>query len=104
GEGSHGSILNGNYAPNRLSSAWKPTGRLNDSIGAFVAGNALKLMLQRKLPVTNGKVIGLGLTFKEDCPNVYNTKVGDIVRGLEDYGIAVNVYDPWIDIEEARHE
>lgn len=69
-----------------------------------MAGNALKLMLQRKLPVTNGKVIGLGLTFKEDCPNVYNTKVGDIVRGLEDYGIAVNVYDPWIDIEEARHE
>ncbi len=78
--------------------------RINDSIGAFVAGKAVKMMLQRKLPVANGKVIVLGLTFKEDCPDVRNTKVVDIVRGLEDYGIAVDIYDPWIDIEEARHE
>ncbi|MFP3543557.1 nucleotide sugar dehydrogenase [Rhizobium sp. SIMBA_035] len=78
--------------------------RINDSIGAFVAGKAVKLMLQRKLPVTNGKVLILGLTFKEDCPDVRNTKVVDIVRGLEDYDIAVDVFDPWININEARHE
>jgi UDP-N-acetyl-D-galactosamine dehydrogenase len=78
--------------------------RINDSIGAFVAGEAVKLMLQRKLPVSDGKVLVLGLTFKEDCPDVRNTKVVDIVRNLEDFGIAVDVFDPWISLEEARNE
>lgn len=78
--------------------------RINDSIGAFVAGEAVKLMLQRKLPVSDGKVLVLGLTFKEDCPDVRNTKVVDIVSGLEDFGIAVDVFDPWISLEEARNE
>lgn len=78
--------------------------RINDSIGAFVADNTVKLMLQRKLPVTDGKVLVLGLTFKEDCPDIRNTKVVDIIRSLHDYNIAVDVYDPWINREEAGHE
>ena len=78
--------------------------RINDSIGAFVAEKTVKLMLQRKLPVQDGRVLVLGLTFKEDCPDVRNTKVVDIVSALTDYNIAVDVYDPWIDLAEARSE
>ncbi len=78
--------------------------RINDSIGSYVADKAVKLMLQRKLSVNNGKVLILGLTFKENCPDVRNTKVVDIVGTLQDYGIVVDVYDPWIDLGEAMRE
>ncbi|MGG6897403.1 nucleotide sugar dehydrogenase [Rhizobium sp. BR 315] len=78
--------------------------RINDSIGSFIADKAVKLMLQRKLPVINAKVLVMGLTFKEDCPDVRNTKVVDIVRALQDYNITVEVYDPWINLDEAKYE
>lgn len=78
--------------------------RINDSMSRHVADETVKLMLRRGKPVLGGKVLVLGLTFKENCPDVRNTKVVDIVRTLEQYNTSVDVYDPWIDIAEARHE
>lgn len=78
--------------------------RINDSIGAFIAGQTIKLMMQRKLSVLDGRVLVMGLTFKEDCPDVRNTKVVDIVNALAEYNIGVDVYDPWVNREEARSE
>lgn len=78
--------------------------RINDSIGGYVADKAVKLMLQRSLPVINSRVLVLGLTFKEDCPDLRNTKVVDIIHALQDYNVAVDVYDPWINVSEAEKE
>ncbi|MGQ3076578.1 MULTISPECIES: nucleotide sugar dehydrogenase [Rhizobium/Agrobacterium group] len=78
--------------------------RINDSIGAFIAGQTIKLMMQRKLSVLDGRVLVMGLTFKEDCPDVRNTKVVDIVNALAEYSIRVDVYDPWVNRGEARSE
>jgi UDP-N-acetyl-D-glucosamine/UDP-N-acetyl-D-galactosamine dehydrogenase len=78
--------------------------RLNDAMGPYVAGQIVKTMLKRGLTVKGARVLVLGLTFKENCPDLRNTKVVDVVRELEDYGIAVDVYDPWIDPAEAQHE
>jgi UDP-N-acetyl-D-glucosamine/UDP-N-acetyl-D-galactosamine dehydrogenase len=78
--------------------------RLNDAMGPYVAGQIVKAMLKRGLTVKGARVLVLGLTFKENCPDLRNTKVVDVVRELEDYGIAVDVYDPWIDAAEAQHE
>jgi UDP-N-acetyl-D-galactosamine dehydrogenase len=78
--------------------------RINDSMAAHVADETVKLMLRKGLPVLNSKVLVLGLTFKENCPDVRNTKVTDIVKALLDYNTVVDVYDPWIDAQEAEHE
>jgi UDP-N-acetyl-D-glucosamine/UDP-N-acetyl-D-galactosamine dehydrogenase len=78
--------------------------RLNDAMGPYVAGQIVKAMLKRGLTVKGARVLVMGLTFKENCPDLRNTKVVDVVRELEDYGIAVDVYDPWIDAAEAQHE
>jgi UDP-N-acetyl-D-glucosamine/UDP-N-acetyl-D-galactosamine dehydrogenase len=78
--------------------------RLNDGMGPYVAGQIVKAMLKRGLTVKGARVLVMGLTFKENCPDLRNTKVVDVVRELEDYGIAVDVYDPWIDAAEAQHE
>jgi UDP-N-acetyl-D-galactosamine dehydrogenase len=78
--------------------------RINDSMAAHVADEAVKLMLRKGLPVLGSKVLVLGLTFKENCPDVRNTKVVDIVKTLLDYSLQVDVYDPWIDVQEAEHE
>jgi UDP-N-acetyl-D-galactosamine dehydrogenase len=64
----------------------------------------VKLMLRKNLPVLGSKVLVLGLTFKENCPDVRNTKVVDIVRTLKGYNTQVDVYDPWIDVSDAEHE
>ncbi len=61
-------------------------------------------MLRKNLPVLGSKVLVLGLTFKENCPDVRNTKVVDIVKALRGYNTQVDVYDPWIDVPEAQHE
>jgi UDP-N-acetyl-D-galactosamine dehydrogenase len=61
-------------------------------------------MLRKGLPVLGSKVLVLGLTFKENCPDVRNTKVVDIVKTLVDYNLQVDVYDPWIDVQEAENE
>ncbi|PND37783.1 Vi polysaccharide biosynthesis UDP-N-acetylglucosamine C-6 dehydrogenase TviB [Paucibacter aquatile] len=78
--------------------------RINDSMARHVADETVKLMLRKNKPVLGGKVLVLGLTFKENCPDVRNTKVVDIVRALQQYNTGVDIYDPWIDLAEAEHE
>jgi UDP-N-acetyl-D-galactosamine dehydrogenase len=78
--------------------------RINDSMAAHVADETIKLMLRKGKPVLGSKVLVLGLTFKENCPDVRNTKVVDIVNTLKSYNTIVDVYDPWIDVQEAEHE
>jgi UDP-N-acetyl-D-galactosamine dehydrogenase len=78
--------------------------RINDRMASHVADETVKLMLRKNLPVLGSKVLVLGLTFKENCPDVRNTKVVDIVKALQGYNTQVDVYDPWIDVAEAKHE
>lgn len=78
--------------------------RINDNMAKHVADETVKLMLRKGLPVLGSKVLVLGLTFKENCPDVRNTKVVDIVRTLATYNTEVDVYDPWISVDEAKHE
>lgn len=76
--------------------------RLNDGMGAYVASEMVKLMAKRGLPINGGSVLLLGLTFKENTPDLRNTRVIDIVKELEEYGVNVAVHDPWADPAEAR--
>lgn len=78
--------------------------RLNDSMGAYVVSQMVKAMVKRRIHVEGARVLVMGLTFKENCPDIRNTKVIDIVRELVEYNIAVDIYDPWVDINEAEHE
>lgn len=78
--------------------------RINDSMARHVADETVKLMLRKNIPVLGGNVLVLGLTFKENCPDVRNTKVVDIVKALGHYNVRVDIYDPWINVQEARHE
>ena len=78
--------------------------RINDNMGRFVADQTVKLMLRKGIPVLGSKVLVLGLAFKENCPDVRNSKVVDIVRTLEGYNSQVDVYDPWISVKEAEQE
>ena len=78
--------------------------RLNDGMGAYVAGQLVKAMIRRRIQVEGARVLIMGLTFKENCPDLRNTRVVDVVRELQDYGVQVDVHDPWADAEEARAE
>src|SRR5690606_6155234 len=78
--------------------------RLNDSMGAYVASAVVKLMICKNINPVGAKVLVLGLAFKENCPDVRNTKVADVVRELESYRCRVSVWDPWVDPDEAEHE
>ena len=78
--------------------------RINDGMGAYVVQRVVKLMNQRRIAVMDAKILVLGLTFKENCPDLRNTRVVDIVREFSDYNARVDVYDPWVDPQEARHE
>jgi UDP-N-acetyl-D-galactosamine dehydrogenase len=78
--------------------------RLNDNMALYVAGEILKLMTNRRIHVKGARILVLGLTFKENCPDLRNSKVIDIITELKKYGADVDVYDPWIDAKEARHE
>ncbi|MDO5655247.1 MAG: nucleotide sugar dehydrogenase [Flavobacteriaceae bacterium] len=78
--------------------------RLNDSMGEYVAGEVVKKMLKADVKVKNAKVLVLGFTFKENCPDVRNTKVIDVIKGFEEYGIEVVTYDPWANPNEVQHE
>ncbi len=78
--------------------------RLNDSMANYVAGQVVKLMAGKKILAKGSKVLVLGLTFKENCPDLRNSKVADVVRELRNYGADVDVFDPWIDPDEAEHE
>jgi len=78
--------------------------RINDGMGPYVVGRLVKEMLKRRIQVDGANVLVLGLTFKENCPDLRNTKVIDIVNELGDYGMHADVYDPWVSAEEAQHE
>ncbi len=78
--------------------------RLNDNMGLYVAVEVVKLMTARRIHIKGARVLVLGLTFKENCPDIRNSKVVDLIRELEKYGALVQVYDPWVKPAEARHE
>ena len=78
--------------------------RLNDSMGEYVATEVLKLMVQSEIPVKNAKVLMLGITFKENCPDIRNTKAIDVYRALDSFHMDVDIFDPWASSEEVEHE
>jgi UDP-N-acetyl-D-galactosamine dehydrogenase len=78
--------------------------RMNDSMGEYVASEVVKLMLKKKIQVIDSKILILGFTFKENCPDVRNTKVIDIIKTLKEYNLNITIYDPWANPEEVKHE
>lgn len=77
--------------------------RLNDSMGQYVAEQVIKTMIKKDIAVNNAKILMLGITFKENCPDVRNTKIIDVIDALEDYGTKVTTYDPWANAAEVKH-
>ncbi|WP_317164215.1 nucleotide sugar dehydrogenase [Pontibacter pudoricolor] len=78
--------------------------RLNDGMGEYVAHEVIKLMVKKDIPVKGANILVLGFTFKENCPDVRNTKVVDILHTLKDYDTNITVYDPWAEPAEVKHE
>ena len=78
--------------------------RLNDSMGEYVASQVIKTMIKKGINVNSAEVLMLGVTFKENCPDVRNTKIVDVIAALEDYGVKVTTYDPWANPAEVKHE
>ena len=78
--------------------------RINDGMGGYVAGQLVRAMIRRGIAVSGARVLVLGLTFKENCPDLRNTRIVDVVAELSDYGISVDVHDPWVDVDEAWRE
>jgi UDP-N-acetyl-D-galactosamine dehydrogenase len=78
--------------------------RINDAMGAHVAKKVVKLMIDRGQTIKNSKVLMLGITFKENCPDIRNSKAIDVYTELTDFGIDVDVYDPWANAAEVKHE
>ena len=78
--------------------------RINDAMGGYVTEQVIKLMMQRKIQVSGSRVLVLGLAFKENCPDLRNSRVIDVIRELQAYNVLVDVHDPWVDAAEARHE
>ncbi len=78
--------------------------RMNDSMGEYVASEVVKLMIKKEIVLHKAELLLLGITFKENCPDVRNTKIVDIVHALKEYGINITIYDPWAKPEEVLHE
>ena len=78
--------------------------RVNDSMGQYVASEVVKLMIAEDIKIKNAQVLVLGITFKENCPDVRNTKAVDVISALKEYGTNVTIYDPWANKEEVMHE
>lgn len=78
--------------------------RLNDSMGDYVASQIVKLMIKKDISINGAKLLMLGITFKENCPDVRNTKIVDVIKALKDYGIEITTYDPWASPDEVTHE
>jgi UDP-N-acetyl-D-galactosamine dehydrogenase len=78
--------------------------RINDSMGAYVVSQLIKAMVKRRIQVEGARVLVMGLTFKENCPDLRNTRVVDILKELCEYNIQADVYDPWVSVEEAQQE
>lgn len=88
------------YHPQVISSGR----RVNDLMGSFIANKVIKLLIQKGTPIKNTKALILGFTFKENCPDFRNTKVIDIYRELKDFNIDVDVYDPWVNLQDVKEE
>lgn len=78
--------------------------RLNDSMGDYVANQVIKTMIKKDIKVNGAEILMLGITFKENCPDVRNTKMVDVIKALEDYNVKITIYDPWANPEEVMHE
>ena len=78
--------------------------RINDGMGKYVAEQVIKLMIRREHKILNSRVLQLGITFKENCPDIRNSRAVDVVRSLQDFGCRVDVFDPWADPVEIRKE
>ncbi len=78
--------------------------RINDNMAGYVASEIVRLMTGKKIHVKGARILMLGLAFKENCPDLRNSKVVDLIRELEKYGATIEVWDPWVDAREARHE
>ncbi|MGB0789624.1 MAG: UDP binding domain-containing protein, partial [Marinirhabdus sp.] len=78
--------------------------RMNDGMGAYVAQEVVKLMVQKGTKVKNGNVLLLGVTFKENCPDIRNSKVIDVYNEFKKYNLNIDVHDPWASPEEVQHE
>ncbi|RXR17793.1 nucleotide sugar dehydrogenase [Flavobacterium amnicola] len=78
--------------------------RLNDSMGEYVASQVVKLMIKKGITVNNAEILMLGIAFKENCPDVRNTKIVDVIASLKEYGVTVTIYDPWVNVAEVKHE
>lgn len=78
--------------------------RMNDTMGKYVASEVVKLMVQKDIKIKGSNILVLGITFKENCPDVRNTKAVDVINNLESYGSHVTVYDPWANPKEVMHE
>ncbi len=78
--------------------------RMNDGMGAWIAAQVIKLMIRKDIVIKNAKVLVLGITFKENCPDIRNTKVVDVVKELEQFGCSVDIFDPWANASEVKHE
>lgn len=78
--------------------------KLNDSMGEYIASRVVKLMIKKEIPVNKASVLILGITFKENCPDVRNTKIVDVVHAFREYGINITIYDPWANPSEVKHE
>jgi len=88
------------YHPNVILSGR----RVNDSVAEFIASKVVKLMIKKQKTISDSSALILGVTFKENCPDVRNTKVVDVYRELKEYGLTVDIYDPWANPEEVMHE
>ncbi|MFK7049184.1 UDP-N-acetyl-D-glucosamine 6-dehydrogenase [Flavobacterium columnare] len=78
--------------------------RLNDSMGEYIASQVIKLMIKKGISVNEAKVLMLGIAFKENCPDVRNTKIVDVITALKEYGVEIVIYDPWVSVAEVKHE
>lgn len=77
--------------------------RLNDSMGEYVASQVVKCMIKKGIAINTAEILMLGITFKENCPDVRNTKIIDVIAALEDYGVKVTTFDPWASPQEVKH-
>jgi len=78
--------------------------RINDAMGKHVAAQVIKLMIQRGMTISGARILILGITFKENCPDLRNTRVIDLAREFSDYGAVVDIHDPWADRAQAAHD
>lgn len=78
--------------------------RINDSMGAYVSSQLVKAMIRQRIHVDGARILIMGLAFKENCPDLRNTKVVDIIRELQEYNVKIDIYDPWVSSDEASHE